>query len=95
VFAPPAERDLTTRRKEPPTFPLIDVPDDKLTEDEIKDKRRQKLMKAGYDARIRARAEKEAEKLRKEAEEREAEAFRIEHPEQWLADLREQYEVRF
>jgi actin-related protein len=33
--------------------PLIDVPDHQLNEEDLKEKRRQKLMKAGYDARIR------------------------------------------
>jgi actin-related protein 5 len=79
--------------QEPPVFPLIDIPDDKLTEEEIKDKRRQKLMKAGYDARIRARAEKEAERIRLEAEAKAEEEFRMREPEKWIAGLREQYEV--
>jgi actin-related protein 5 len=49
---------------EEPTFPLIDRPDADLTEDEIKEKRKQKLYKAGYDARMKIKAEKAAEKAR-------------------------------
>lgn len=43
---------------------MIDVPDDELDEEGIKEKRKQKLMKAGYDARMRMKAEKQAEKAR-------------------------------
>lgn len=49
---------------EEPTFPLVDRPDADLTEDEIKEKRKQKLYKAGYDARMKIKAEKAAEKAR-------------------------------
>jgi len=52
---------------EEPTFPLLDVPDADLDEEQLKEKRRQRLMKAGYDGRMRAKAEKE--RLRREAEE--------------------------
>lgn len=47
-----------------PTFPLINTPDVDLDEEGVKEKRRQKLMKAGYDARIRLKAEKEAERAK-------------------------------
>lgn len=47
---------------EEPSFPLIDRPDAELTEEEIKEKRKQKLYKAGYDARMKIKAEKAAEK---------------------------------
>lgn len=48
--------------KEEPTFPLVNIPDHQLTEAEVKEKRRQKLNKAGYDARMRAKAERDAAK---------------------------------
>lgn len=50
--------------EEPPTYPLLDTPDDQLDEDGIKQKRQQRLMKSNHDARARAKAEKEAEKAR-------------------------------
>ena len=43
--------------KEPPTFPLVDVPDHTLSEEDLKEKRRQKLMKGAHDARVRAKVE--------------------------------------
>lgn len=48
----------------PPSFPLLDIPDDQLDEEGKKVKRHQKLMKSNHDARQRAKAEKEAEKQR-------------------------------
>ncbi|KAH3680013.1 hypothetical protein WICPIJ_008446, partial [Wickerhamomyces pijperi] len=44
-----------TQTAEVPTFPLIDIPDDQLSEEDIKEKRKQKLMKANYEARQRAK----------------------------------------
>lgn len=53
-----------------PSFPLLDVPDEELDEAGLKDKRHQRLMKSGYDARVRAKAEKELERTRIAEEER-------------------------
>jgi actin-related protein 5 len=50
--------------QEVPTFPLISIPDHQLTEAELKEKRKQKLNKAGYDARMRAKADRDAAKAR-------------------------------
>ncbi|RUP49740.1 hypothetical protein BC936DRAFT_141645 [Jimgerdemannia flammicorona] len=50
--------------QEPPSFPLLDMPDDMLSEAEKRDKKKQRLLKAGYDARIRAKRAKEEEKAR-------------------------------
>ena len=55
---------------EPPSFPLLDVPDDQLDEDELKQKRQQRLSKSNHDARQRAKAEKEREKARVAEEQR-------------------------
>lgn len=50
--------------EEDPTFPLVDRPDEELNEDEIKEKRRQRLMKAGWEARVKLREEKRKERER-------------------------------
>ncbi|KAF2745104.1 actin-like ATPase domain-containing protein [Sporormia fimetaria CBS 119925] len=47
-----------------PTFPLLDVPDDQLDEEGLKQKRTQRLMKSNHEARQRAKLEKEKEKAR-------------------------------
>lgn len=75
-----------------PSFPLIDTPDHALDEEGLKEKRRQKLMKAGHDARQRAKAEREAEKLRLEEEQRKDAEARLANPEEWLSKVRAQHE---
>ncbi|POW11500.1 hypothetical protein PSTT_05228 [Puccinia striiformis] len=60
-----------------PSFPLVDTPDHQLDEEGLKEKRRQKLMKAGHDA---------AEIERRDEEER------LSNPNAWLAKVRTQYE---
>ncbi|KAL8729965.1 MAG: hypothetical protein Q9166_004410 [cf. Caloplaca sp. 2 TL-2023] len=53
-----------------PTFPLLDIPDESLDEAGLKEKRHQRLMKSGYEARARAKVEKELERARIAEEER-------------------------
>ncbi|KAL4400609.1 Actin-related protein 5 [Malassezia pachydermatis] len=78
--------------KKEPEFPLVDVPDAELDEEGVKEKRRQRLLKAGYEARQRARAEKEEEKrLQAEKEEKERQEQR-ENPTAWLQKVRAQYD---
>ncbi|PWN50685.1 actin-like ATPase domain-containing protein [Violaceomyces palustris] len=78
--------------KEPPSFPLIDVPDVDLDEEGIKEKRRQRLMKAGYDARIRAKAEKAEEKRLRDEEIKKDEDERINDPQAWSRRMRKEYD---
>ncbi|KAF8885250.1 chromatin remodeling complex subunit [Gymnopilus junonius] len=63
--------------QEEPSFPLLDVPDADLDEDGLKEKKKQKLLKAGWEARARARKEKEREKEEREREEKKEEEERI------------------
>jgi len=78
----------------PPSFPLVDVPDHTLDEEQLKEKRKQKLIKAGYDARMRMKAEREAENQRLAEEKRLDDELRTNDFQGWLAQLREQHEVR-
>jgi actin-related protein 5 len=80
--------DSGEEEQEVPTFPLIDVPDEQLDEDGIKQKRQQRLQKAGYDARQRAKAEKEAERLRIIEEKRLDDERREKDPEGWIEERR-------
>ncbi|KAG8220582.1 hypothetical protein J3R82DRAFT_2803 [Butyriboletus roseoflavus] len=59
--------DGTDEPVEEPTFNLVDVPDAELDDEGIEEKKKQKLMKAGWEARARARREKEKEREEKEA----------------------------
>lgn len=88
------DQGLEDEPEEEPVFPLIDLPDEGLTEDEVKEKRRQKLMKAGWDARVKLREEKKKEKERREEEKRQEEMFRATDPAAWSAKLRDEQEVR-
>jgi actin-related protein 5 len=73
---------------EEPDYSLLDVPDDDLDEEGIKQKRHQRLMKANNDARARAKAEKEAEKARIAEEKRLDEERRTNDLEGWVAERR-------
>jgi len=66
-------KDLGIVEDEPveaPTYPLLDIPDEQLDEENLKAKRQQRLLKANHEARARAKAEKEREQARKATEER-------------------------
>lgn len=86
------EEYVEDEKVEEPTYPLVDVPDADLDEEGIKEKRKQRLMKAGYDARLRAKAEKAEEKrLEQEALARD-EDERINNPRVWSSNLRKEYD---
>lgn len=74
--------------EEQPSFPLLDIPDDQLDEAGLKQKRHQRLMRSGLEARARARQEKEAEKARLAEEQRLDDERRENDPERWLEEKR-------
>lgn len=74
--------------EEEQTFPLLDIPDDQLDEAGLKQKRHQRLMKSGVEARARAKAEKEQERARVTEEERLDLERRENDLEGWLEDKR-------
>ena len=71
----------------------MDVPDEELDEDGLKEKKKQKLLKAGYDARERAKREKEREREEREAEERREEEECDRDLSAWAARLRREQEA--
>ncbi|KAG7702673.1 hypothetical protein KL930_005102 [Ogataea haglerorum] len=78
--------------EEPPSFPLLEVPDEQLSDEQMKEKRKQRLMKANYDARMRAKQEKElAKKEAEEAAEKDRK-WRESDLSGWIADRRERLE---
>ncbi|KAI0716103.1 actin-like ATPase domain-containing protein [Cerioporus squamosus] len=97
------ENDLKKARKkeaneedaeeEPPSFPLVDVPDEELDEEGLKEKKKQKLMKAGYEARERAKREKEREREERVAEEKREEEERDRDLSGWASKLRKEQEA--
>ncbi|KAL9631891.1 MAG: hypothetical protein Q9164_005643 [Protoblastenia rupestris] len=71
------------------TFPLLDIPDDQLDESGLRQKRHQRLMKSGVEARQRAKVEKEQERARLAEEQRLDEERRQNDRESWLQSRRE------
>ena len=80
--------DVEEEQVEAPTFPLLEVPDDQLDEEGIKQKRQQRLMKSNYDARQRAKIEKEKEKARQVEEQRLDDQRRETDPQGWIEERR-------
>ncbi|KAG6831647.1 hypothetical protein H0H92_008724 [Tricholoma furcatifolium] len=78
---------------EEPSFPLVDVPDADLDEEGLKEKKKQKLMKAGFEARVRAKREKEREKAEKEMEEKKEEEERDMDLQGWSKKMRAEQEA--
>ena len=74
--------------EEVPAFPLLDIPDEQLDEAGLKQKRHQRLLKSGVEARARAKIEKEQEKARKAEEQRLDDERRLTDLEGWLDDRR-------
>ena len=74
--------------EEVPAFPLLGIPDEQLDEAGLKQKRHQRLLKSGVEARARAKIEKEQEKARKAEEQRLDDERRLNDLEGWLEDRR-------
>ncbi|KAF5361609.1 hypothetical protein D9758_007352 [Tetrapyrgos nigripes] len=99
-----APEDQQPVEPEEPSYPLLSIPDTDLTEDQLREKRKQKLLKAGYDARVRAkrekalkeereRVEREREREEREREEKEEEEEREENFGGWKRRLRGEQEA--
>ncbi|KAG8905559.1 Nuclear actin-protein involved in chromatin remodeling [Tulasnella sp. 403] len=95
------ELDLKKARKkdagedesmEEPTFPLLDVPDEELDDEGLKEKRRQRLNKSLYDARVRSKEEKAKEKAAAEEEARLEALERETDFDKWSNKLRSEHE---
>lgn len=69
-------------------FPLLDTPDEELDEAGLRQKRHQRLLKSGVEARARAKVEKEQERARVAEEERLDDERRIKDLDGWLEDRR-------
>ena len=78
----------------PPEFPLLAIPDEDLDEAGLKQKRHQRLMKSGLEARTRAKIEKELERARLAEEQRKDEDKRENDRDGWLADKQAARAVR-
>lgn len=78
------EDDAEDAALDPTTaWPLADVPDDQLTEEQIKEKRKQKLLKANFEARERNRELKRQEAEAKSQLEKEQQEWRERDLDDW------------
>ena len=73
------------------SFPLVDFPHEELNDEQIKEKRKQKLLKGHMDARLRAQEEKRQEEELAIQREKEQEEWRARDLEGWCATVREQW----
>ena len=80
--------DMEEEPEEPPSYPLLDVPDEGLDEEGLKQKRAQRLLKSNHEARARAKAEKEAEKARQAEIQRLDDERREADLESWVEERR-------
>lgn len=69
-------------------FPLLSIPDEELDEAGLRQKRHQRLLKSGVEARARAKVEKEQERARVAEKERLDDERRIKDLDGWLGDRR-------
>lgn len=69
-------------------WPLVDIPDDQLTAEDIKEKRKQRLLKANYEARQKNKELKRKEEEMKEQYEREQQELRENDLESWCNEKR-------
>lgn len=69
-------------------WPLVDIPDDQLTEDQVKEKRKQKLLKANFEARERNKEIKRQEEEAKLKAEREQQEWRDRDLDDWCTTKR-------
>ncbi|PKI46586.1 actin-related protein 5 isoform X2 [Punica granatum] len=79
--------DSSTNEK----FPLINVPDDMLTPEQLKEKRRQIFLKTTTEGRQRAKQKRIEEELERERKNQEDEEQRLENPELYLEQLNIRY----
>lgn len=69
-------------------WPLVDIPDDQLTEDQIKEKRKQRLLKGNFEARAKSKELKRQQEEAKIQYEKEQQEWRDRDLEDWCSTKR-------
>lgn len=83
----PVEDDISSEQpKQPPASDLVDIPDSELSSELRVQKRRQKLLLAGWEARERLRKEKEQKIEADRVQAEQVEQERLADPVKWLAE---------
>lgn len=84
-----SEEEEKTEEIDPATaWPLADVSDSELNDDDIKEKRRQKLIKSNYEVRMRMKEEKKREEEEKLQYEKDQKVWRERDLEDWCSAKR-------
>lgn len=73
-------------------YNLVNVPDEALTPEQLKEKRRQVFLKSTNEARQRAKQKRFEEELERERQMKLEEEKRLENPERYLEELRSKYQ---
>ncbi|XP_062092652.1 actin-related protein 5 isoform X2 [Humulus lupulus] len=91
---PKGEQAEIEEKNDPVTsekFPLIDIPDNVLTAEQVKDKRKQLFLKTTSEGRQRAKQKRHEEELERERRNQEDEVKRLENPELYVEQLQVKY----
>lgn len=72
-------------------YPLTNVPDDMLTPEQLKEKRKQTFLKTTSEGRLRAKQKRFEEESMREKQNQQEEEKRLENPELYLEQLRARY----
>ncbi|WVN87297.1 uncharacterized protein L203_102475 [Cryptococcus depauperatus CBS 7841] len=84
---------LEEEPEEEPSFPLLERLDEELNEEEIKEKRRQRLLKGSWDARVKIKEEKRKEKERQDELQKREEEERGANLTGWSTKLKQKQAV--
>ncbi|KAJ4769112.1 Actin-related protein 5 [Rhynchospora pubera] len=72
-------------------YPLVSIPDEMLTPDQLKEKKRQIFLKTTSEGRLRAKQKRAEEEMMRERQNQLEEGRRLENPELYLEELRAKY----
>ncbi|KAK6929361.1 Actin family [Dillenia turbinata] len=72
-------------------FPLVNIPDEMLTPEQLKEKRKQLFLKTTTEGRQRAKQKRFEEEMERERQNQQDEEKRLENPELYLEQLRAKY----
>jgi len=67
-------------------YPLLNIPDDQLTPEQIKEKKKQKFLKTASEGRERAKQKRQEQKAKQDKERQLEEEKRLTNPDQWLQE---------
>ncbi|KAF9674719.1 hypothetical protein SADUNF_Sadunf10G0156100 [Salix dunnii] len=91
VKGEPKGEQAEAEEKTDEKYPLVNIPDNMLTPDQLREKRRQMFLKTTSDGRQRAKQKRVEEDLERERKNQLDEQKRLENPELYLGEMRTKY----